>query len=377
MDKKVLTAKSPDWTWLSQYFAPSLLTARAYKLDAPQGITIKLDQNESPWDWPAALKKKITDQLLDEEWNRYPDAMAGAVTAGLADYLAVNPECILTSIGSNHLITLILEGLAMRLPGKLVIARPCFPLFESHAQYLGIPYETWDLDENFNYRLEKLPDLPDGSLVIFASPNNPTGTSLPKNDFRTLLKKYPRVLFLADEAYYEFDDDPYTDLLGEFGNLLLLRSLSKTMGAAGVRLGYALGPVELIKNLGKLRVPFLLNHFALLAAKVIFNDPDMREFMNHNVENARSERERMFKTLTLMPAKGVEVFNSKANFLLLRWKDTARCLGTYNALMDQGIQVRNISAGPGLAGCLRVTVGAPGENDTFVAALEKLIHDQE
>ncbi|MBC7531272.1 MAG: aminotransferase class I/II-fold pyridoxal phosphate-dependent enzyme [Oligoflexus sp.] len=372
--KKVISVKAPDWSWLSQYFTPSLIAARPYKLDAPSGITIKLDQNESPWDWPAALKEKIVRKLVLEDWNRYPDAMALDVTQGLAKYLGVNADCILTSSGSNHLITIILEGLAKQLPegGRLVIARPSFPLFESHAQYLGIPYETWNLDENFQYKVERLPKLTDGSLVIFASPNNPTGNSLAKKDLRDLLRAYPKVLFLADEAYFEFDDDPYTDLLAEFGNLIILRTLSKTMGAAGVRLGYLLGSPELIANLGKLRVPFLFNHFTLAAADTIFNDPEMRDFMNRNIENARSERERMFKGLTeITKGKGIEIFNSKANFLLLRWKEQDACQKAYQGLMALGIQVRNISAGLGLQGCLRVTIGLPTENDAFVAAIRE------
>ncbi|MBC7659045.1 MAG: histidinol-phosphate aminotransferase family protein [Chitinophagaceae bacterium] len=371
---KTLSVQSPDWTWLSQYFTKSLLAARPYKLDAPQNIVIKLDQNESPWDWPRALKEKIAKRLVEEEWNRYPDPMGSEVTQGLSRYLGISPDCILTSSGSNHLITLILEGLAKQLLGKLVIARPSFPLFESHSQYLDIPYETWELDENFQYDLKKLPELPDGSMVIFASPNNPTGNSLAKKDFRDLLARYPKVLFLADEAYYEFDDDPYTDLISEFGNLLILRTLSKTMGAAGVRLGYAIGSPELIKNLGKLRVPFLLNHFTLAAAQTIFDDPEMRAFMDRNVANARSERERMFKNLVpLATHQKVKVYNSKANFLLLRWPNQEACQLTYQRLMELGIQVRNISGGPGLFGCLRVTIGLPKENDAFVEAMKSIL----
>lgn len=363
-----LNVKKPDWPWLSQYFAPSLLAARPYKLDAPQGITIKLDQNESPWDWPQHLKDKIVKALASEEWNRYPDPMGQGVTSGLAKYLRIAPENILTSSGSNHLITIILEGLATRLPGKLVITRPSFPLFESHAQYLGVSYETWDLDEKFQYDVKKLPELPDGSMVIIASPNNPTGTALAKSEFRELLARFPKVLFLADEAYYEFDDDPYTDLLAEFGNLMILRTLSKTMGAAGVRLGYLLASSEIILNLGKLRVPFLLNHFTLAAAQAIFDDPEMTTFMERNVKNARFERNRMYESL-VAKLKGVEIFNSKANFLLIRWPSQESCQAAYESLMQAGIQVRNISAGPGLQGCLRVTVGLPEENDAFVKVI--------
>jgi histidinol-phosphate aminotransferase len=368
----VLQPKSPDMNWLGAYFQPSLLVAKAYKIDTPQGITIKLDQNESPWDWPAQLKDKILAGLKTREWNRYPEAMAASLSEILAQYVGVGPECLITSPGSNHLIALILDALGRRLLGKVVIARPSFALFESHCHFSGIPFETWNLDENLHYRRDRLPALPDGSLVVFASPNNPTGTSLPKAEFRALLQEFPKVLFLADEAYYEFDDDPYTDLLSEFSNLLILRTLSKTMGAAGVRLGYAIGSPELISLLTKLRLPYLLNHFTMEAARVMLTDPDMKAFVARNIENARKERERVFKALQAIPCSGMKVINSKANFLLMRWPNQADTDRVYKGLIAQGILLRNVSAGPGLQGCLRVSIGTAQDNDTFLKVMKNL-----
>ncbi len=368
-----LQPKSPDMNWLAQYFQPSLVAAKPYKIDAPQGIRIKLDQNESPWDWPVHLKDKILASLQTKEWNRYPESMAASLSKILAEYVGVTPECLITSPGSNHLIALMLEALGHRLPGKVVITRPSFALFESHAQYAGVPYETWDLDENFNYRRENLPALPDGSLLIFASPNNPTGTGLPKEEFRRLLKEFPKVLFLADEAYYEFDDEPYTDLLAEHANLLILRTLSKTMGAAGVRLGYAIGSPQVIGLLTKLRLPYLLNHFALEAAKVMLTDPEMQAFVKRNIANAREQRERVFQALrTMKTSNKLEVINSKANFLLMRWPDQADAEKVYTGLKAHGILLRNVSAGPGLKGCLRVSIGTAAENDAFLQAMQIL-----
>lgn len=367
----MITVKSPDQTWLNRYFEPSLVAAKAYKIDAAEGISVKLDQNESPWDWPQHLKDRILAGLSRCEWNRYPDSMAASVSVLLAGYVGVKPECLMTSPGSNHLIALILEALGRKLPGKVVIARPSFALFESHAQYAGVPYEVWPLDENLEYRVDRLPALPEGSLVVFASPNNPTGTSLDKKVFRQLLEQNPKTLFLADEAYYEFDDDPYTDLLADFSNLLILRTLSKTMGAAGVRLGYAIGSPQLIGLLSKLRLPYLLNHFTMEAAKVIFTDREMIDFVQRNIANAKEERERVYAQLLAL-APRLKVFHSKANFLLIRWPDQASCERVYQGLKAQGILVRNVSGGPGLGACLRVSIGQKTENDQFLEGVRRL-----
>lgn len=368
-----LQIKQPDSTWLSQYFEPSLLAARSYKIDAPRGIRIKLDQNESPWDWPSHLKQRILERVASCEWNRYPDAMASSVTQLLAEYVGVQPSCLMTSPGSNHLISLIMDALGRRLKGKVVITRPSFALFESAAQYAGVRYETWDLNAQFEYDLQRLPSLPPGSFVIFASPNNPTGSSLPKAQLKKLLLEHPEVLFLADEAYYEFDEEAeaYTDLLREHSNLLILRTLSKTMGAAGIRLGYALGSEELISHLSKLRLPYLLNHFTVEAAQVIFKDPEMLTFVRRNIENAKTERERLYSLVAAKAAQlQLEVFNSKANFLLLRFKQQEACEQAYRSLIQRGILVRNVSGGPGLKACLRVSIGRPEENDAFLEGLE-------
>ena len=166
-----------------------------------------------------------------------------------------------------------------------------------HCHYAGISYEPWNLDQDFNYNISDLDDLPAKSLVIFASPNNPTGTTLSIEDLKSLLEKHPESMFLADEAYFEFNDQPYVELLKDHSNLMILRTMSKTMGAAGIRLGYLMGASALIQELKKVRLPFMLNHFAMESAKVILSDAEMQSFVSNNVKNAMDERERIFQAL--------------------------------------------------------------------------------
>ena len=365
MDK--IIPKNPESSWLEGYFYPSLLKANAYKIDAPT-VDVKLDQNESPWDWPKHLKDKILTQVAEKEWNRYPEPMGEELHQRLSDYVGVPAECLLTTPGSNLMISLVFDAMTRNLNGKVVIARPSFALFEMHLNYSGVEYETWDLDENFEYQVDKLPALPEGSFVVFASPNNPTGSSLSPETLEGLLKNNPKTMFLADEAYYEFNDQPFTPLLKDYSNLLIMRTMSKTMGAAGVRLGYLLGSSDVMAQIRKLRLPFLLNHFSMEAAKVILSDPEMQDFVQKNIENAVSERDRMWSVLNDKSAGAFKVFNSKANFLLMQWPDNDACNQAYQRLIEKGVLVRNISKGPGLTGCLRVSVGTQEENDVFLSA---------
>lgn len=366
----MLTPKSPDQTWLHSYLYPSLIDAPGYELDAPQNIAIKLDQNESPWDWPDHLKDKILAKTKSMHWNRYPIPMADDVTALLAKYLDVNPKAILTAPGSNHLIALLLDTFGHRLSGKIRVLRPSFPLFEMHCRYSGLAYEPWLLKDDLEFDVSALDNLPKNSLVIFASPNNPTGTFLPYADLKKLLVDNPQSLFIADEAYYEFSDEPYTQLLQDHANLILIRTLSKTMGGAGIRMGYILAAPEIIYQVNKLRLPYLLNHFTTAAASLVFADSEMKAFVQQNITHAKRERNRLYESLgAIGHIKDFQVKRSRANFLILRWPTQEKALAAYQSLIQKGILVRNVSKGPGLSGCLRITLGTETENNALIAAI--------
>lgn len=370
MSDKKITFKEPDSQWLHSFMQPSLVEAKAYVLDIIPDVQVKLDQNECPWDFPTHLKDKILNRVRERSWNRYPNPLADELTDALADYLGVSPECILTGPGSNHLITLVLETFGHKLKGKMVVLRPSFQLFEAHCRYSGIQYEPWNLDEQLEFSMKNLPALPDGSVVLFASPNNPTGTHLSHEDFEKLLKEHPRTMFIADEAYTEFAGESYMDLMQRYGNLIIVRTLSKTMGAAGIRLGYVLGSASTIREIKKLRLPYLLNHFTVDAVMTMLSNPEIQDFIGRNVSNARSERERIYKALKPVAEKnGFEIKNSKANFLLMRWPTQDAAMAAYKKLIAAGILVRDVSKGPKLEGCLRVSVGTAEQNDLFISAM--------
>ncbi len=370
----VITPKRPDPAWLGTFVTPSLISASAYKIDTPK-VAIKLDQNESPWDLPQSLKEKVLKRLMQRPWNRYPSAFADELAQDLAAYAGVGAQNVLLGPGSNYLVSLALSVFSKgtQKGGKVVIARPSFPLYEAHCTYEGIPYEPWLLNDDLEYDPAKLPTLPKGSLVIFASPNNPVGNVLPKKTFESLLVKYPDTLWLADEAYFEYAAEPYTDLIGRYSNLILLRTFSKTMGCAGVRIGYFVAAEEYLALLRKLRLPFLLNHFSLVCAEVLLSDPEMRRHLAAIQDNAVKQRSLVYAELSRLAANGgYQVKNSEANFLLVRWPDNERALAAYKKLIDQDILVRNVSPGPGLKGCLRVTLGDEEENAALMKAFGKV-----
>ena len=362
--------KSPNCDWLYSYCEPKLVEGKAYAIDKTK-VLYKLDQNECPDDWPRDLKEKVCRSLLEQEWNRYPSPYSEELFKLLADYAGVGEGHVIAGPGSNHLISLLLSTFAKGLKGELRISRPSFPLYEQHCLMNGIPYKPWDLDQDFNFKIDDLSDLPDHSLVVFASPNNPVGNVLSKNELRTLLEKNPKSLFIADEAYYEFSSEPYTELIGEFDNLILLRTLSKAMGTAGLRLGYLLASKEVIELMRKVTLPYLLNRFTITAACEVLRDEGSRKRMLEVVDFVKAEKSRLLRELASFSCRsGFKVYDSEANFLLFQWKDQGTFKDSYQKLLESGVQARDVSGGPALMGCMRLTIGSRKEND-FVLKIFK------
>lgn len=368
---ELLNAKQPSKEFLKQFLTPGLFVTRGYHIDAPQA-GVKLDQNESPWDWPAPVKEAVLNRLRERPWNRYPSPFADELVAKISTNIGVAEACILLGPGSNYLLALMLQTFSKKITGKIVLARPSFALYETHCQYEGIPYEVWPLNADLEYDVKLLPDLPPGSLVLFASPNNPVGNILPRNVLKDLLVRYPQVMFVGDEAYCEFADEPYTELLRDHDNLMLIRTFSKTMGAAGIRLGYVLAGANVIELLKKPRVPFLINQFTLAAASEVFDNPEMAKIFAQIVQNAVQERGRVAEKLTIEGRRlGFTVKESQANFILVRWPSSEASTKVYQYLVTKGILVRNVSGAPGLAGCLRISIGTTDENTRLISAFSQ------
>lgn len=150
-----LIPKTPKKVWLHSFIQESLQIGKAYSLTAHQ-LTHKLDQNESPFDWPLDLKKKVCSKLLETEWNRYPSPYSQELIERLADYTQVLPKHVIPSPGSNQLIGTLLNLFSHHPSGDIFIARPSFPLYESHCKFHNISYKTWDLDGNFQYQCDNL-----------------------------------------------------------------------------------------------------------------------------------------------------------------------------------------------------------------------------
>lgn len=342
---------------------PSVRALGHYTLP-PRSARVKLDQNENPWELPQAFKDEVLARLREAPWGRYPEFTPRALHEALARFAGWRPDGILVGNGSNELIVVTLqatvgEGTAVAVP------QPTFTLYQQMIRTLGGRHVAVPLREDLTFDLDALvatQDREGARVAIVCTPNNPTGSHLDEAALRRLLSAW-RGLVIVDEAYHEFARWSAVPLLAEFPRLVVLRTFSKAMAMAGLRVGYLLARPELATELDKVRLPYNLNRFSTLAAELALERYD--ELLAPTVARLIDERERLARGIAALP--GLRPYPSKANFLLVRsrWAPGE----VLAALSARGVLARDVSRYPMLAECFRVSVGTPEENDAVLEGL--------
>ncbi|HVR70712.1 MAG TPA: histidinol-phosphate transaminase [Vicinamibacteria bacterium] len=346
-----------------RHIKPAVRAVAAYTLSARRA-PVKLNQNENPYDVPESLKRKVTEQALRRPWSRYPDFDPQELLEALARFSGWRADGILAGNGSNELI----EALLLVTVGegtRVVIPEPTFTLYALLTGILGGRAVRVPLGEDFEYdasALSRARREAGAPLTIVCSPNNPTGGVLAGGDLRRLCAESDG-LVVVDEAYHEFSRQSAVPLLSEHPNLIVLRTFSKAMGVAGLRLGYLLASPAIVAEVNKARLPYNLNFFSQAAALAVLDEAPV---FGEAVGRLIAMRDRLALDLAALP--GVRVFPSRANFLLfaLAEADPRR---VFEDLYARGVLVRDVSAYPRLRRCLRVTVGGEEENAAFLGAL--------
>jgi histidinol-phosphate aminotransferase len=347
---------------------PSVRAQAAYTLEAHTS-TRKLNQNEAPEDIPSDLKRAILDRAAQAPWHRYPGFFPDQLAERIAARHGWRADGVLIGNGSNEVIQAALTVAVAE--GDVVLApQPTFSLYRLLTGVLGGRYVPVPLGAGFRYDVDAFVErarAERAKVVVLNSPNNPTGSPLPEGAVDRLVRE-TEALILADEAYQEFGGPTALEVLRQEPRVVIFRTFSKAMGMAGLRFGYALAHPAIAREIAKAKLPYNVNALTLAAAELAL---EQRERFEARIRQIVAERERLFHRLVAL--RGVEVFPSSANFLLLRFRDLSP-EAVFTRLLDEaGILVRDVSRGPGLAGCLRITVGTPADNDAVLAALVRIL----
>ena len=354
---------------VGRWIRPEIQALSAYHVPDP-GNMIKLDAMENPYTWPAYLRGEWLEKLQCTPMNRYPDPGSMALKARMREAFGLPDDMeLLLGNGSDELIQLI--AMAVQGGDRCILApEPSFSMYRMIAtfvgmEYVGVPLNADDFSLDMPAILSAI-EKHQPAVIFLAYPNNPTGNMFAREDVEAILKAAPG-LVVVDEAYTSFADDSFMSRVGEFDNLLVMRTVSK-MGLAGLRLGYMAGPAEWLNEFDKLRLPYNINVLTQASAELALTYIDI---FDQQTAQIRKDREALMERLKKV--EGLEVFPSSANFILLRTPQ-GRAKEIFEGIKARGVLIKCLDgSSPLLADCLRVTVGRPQENQKFVNALTEVL----
>ena len=336
---------------------------------------IYLDSNESFLPVPAGIKKDILSAVRKVAFNRYPDPMAAKCCKAFATYYGLDPALVTAGNGSDELITLILSGFFSR-GDKLLVTAPDFSMYAFNASIAELETVCYRKTEDYRIEPEALIALAkkEGCRgLIFSNPCNPTSQGLKKMPLRMILRELPETLVILDEAYMDFWNQSLLGEVADYDNLIILRTASKALGAAAIRLGFAVSNKKLAKALKALKSPYNVGSMTQAAGVAILKHPDL---LKDALMDILAGRGYLSGALLKLEAAWVDspyafriIPESKTNFVVLRFNDPDKNTEIYEYLKKKGILVRCFPE------FLRVTVGANEENQAFLSAFTALAEE--
>ena len=345
---------------------PAVRALRAYSL-SPHRAQVKINQNENPWDMPLFLRQEILHQFEATRWSRYPEFLPASLHERLAEFAGLRPDHVIAGNGSNELIQAVLM-VTVGPKKRVLICEPTFALYKQIATVLGGDVESISLTNSLQYNSplllsvveERQPD-----VTIICSPNNPSGCVIEDQDLIKLLG-IARGLVVIDEAYHEFAEHSVVPLLEDHENLVVLRTFSKAMALAALRVGYLLAEPDLVREIRKAVLPYNLNSFSQMAAECAVDkyETDLRPLVKRII----NERQRLFTDLSQI--KGLTPVPSKGNFMLVKTEIDPKHV--FEELLLRDVLIRDVSSYPMLKKYFRVSVGRPDENDELLAGLREI-----
>jgi histidinol-phosphate aminotransferase len=326
----------------------------------PEDIS-KLDANENPY----GASPKVADRLARyDQFHIYPDPEQRELREAIGAYVGAEPDQVILGSGSDEMLDLMARLFVS--PGDAILnCPPSFGMYDFLANVYDARLIEAPRDEDFGLDMAAVERaLADGAkLVYLASPNNPTGNPLPREQLLRLLGH--RSVIVVDEAYAEFAGESSVDLVGEHENLVVIRTFSKWAGLAGVRSGYAIIPRSLAEVAWNIKIPY---NQSVASEQAILASLEDRKLLMERVRLIVGERERLVSLLGKLTF--LRPFPSAANFVLCEVGGVA-AKDVRDRLRAQGILIRYFDS-PGVRNCVRISVGLPKDTERVVAALKEV-----
>lgn len=344
---------------IEQLIRPNIRNLTPYRSARDDFDTgLLLDANENSLGAPFPEAKGL---------NRYPSPYQKSLKKRIAEWRKVDPKQVFVGVGSDEAIDLLFRIFCEPGRDRILTTPPTYGMYGVSADINNIAVDEVLMTETFELNVPAILDAvtPQTKLLFLCSPNNPTGNILSKKQVETLLNEFPGIVVM-DEAYIDFSDTAsWAGALNGYPNLVVLQTMSKSFGLAGIRLGIALASERIIGYMTKVKAPYNVNALTSKYATAAFDHLDQIE---EHIRIIKEQREQLRKELAKIPAVQ-HIFPSQANFLLTKISDAKT---VYQQLAEQGVIVRYRGNEPHCEHCLRITVGTPDENKKLIETLKKV-----
>ena len=330
---------------------------------------IKIDANENVFIEPIWMQEQLRKCASKFTVSRYPDPLYIETRKCLADYFNLDYEEIIVGNGSDDIFMTIFHAFIDN-KSEVLVAEPTFPMYKFFTEILGAKYSYVLLNDDFSLDIEKLLSkvTSNTKLMIISSPNNPTGNTFPTNKIKQLIENFEGI-FILDEAYAAYSDVSLIDWIRRYNNLIVIRTFSKSLGLAGLRVGIMAVNKELANILRPLQIPYSFNIVAQYLVPQLLKE---KEYFLKKIEEVKEEREFLFSKLNEI--EGLKVYPSKTNFLLVRiLKNGLTAEKVCRELLKNGIIIRDRSKVPLLSNCIRITIGTREINLKLIKELKRVL----
>ena len=332
---------------------------------------IKLGSNENPWGPSPKAMEAIKEEIASI--NRYPESQLHELVAEIAEYSGVDDsQVIIGGDGADEIID-VLAKTFIDAGDEFIVPLPSYMYYEYLLKQYGAKpvYARWDLDKN-ELDVDSIFDaITDKTKMMFlCSPNNPTGTLIDKEVLKDIASKNPDVLVIVDEAYFEYSEVTNKDLIDEFDNIFIIRTMSKVLGLAGMRIGYGLACAEIIEYMHRIKPVFSLTRLSFVAALNTFRD---KAYIEDSIRRGIESREYLYSEVSKID--GLHVFPSKSNFMLINVRETGFTASELALeLMKRGIIVRDCTSFKGLDEYwIRISICTLEEDKKFIEILKEVL----
>ena len=323
---------------------------------------IRLDANESPFNLEGDILEQVKTAVSQISFNRYPDPLCTELTKAFADFYEIDGKNVTVGNGSDELISII-ESSLLKKGDKLLVLEPDFSMYGFYSSICEVQcfksQKQTDLKIDIDTLIKKI-NSENINMLIFSNPCNPTGQAITANEARHLVSSVSDCLVVLDEAYMDFYDETLINEVQNYNNLIILRTASKAIGCASLRLGFAVANEKITNALRAVKSPYNVNCVSQAIGTVIYNN---KEFLKNQQKIIVNNTKILYNELTRISAcnDDFHVYETCANFVFVK---TNQYKEIFEYLKNNSVVIRKFN------GYLRITSGKAFENKTVISLLD-------